>query len=194
MRRRALAGALLAAFAGPAAAEDDTAAEIGLWKAVTAHGLKSDYEGYLLLFPDGRFAPLARVRIAQFNGNGNGPVRPLAPPVPPLGDINLYRLDVLPAVAARGQPVVVRCRGFLPAALFDLLVVVRGGAPDFAPDGTPDESQFLVKGLAHLYEIERAGVVIPALPPGAYEVRYLSRQYNSDGRMEVMARAGLTVQ
>lgn len=190
MRRRALAGALLAALAGPAAAEDDTAAEIGLWKAVTAHGLKSDYEGYVLLFPDGRFAPLARVRIAQFNGNG----RPLPPPVPPPGDINLYRLDVSPPVAARGQPVVVRCRGFLPAALFDLLVVVRAGAPDVAPDGTPDESQFLVKGLAHLYEIERAGVGIPALPPGAYEVRYLSRQYNPDGRMEVMARAGLTVQ
>ncbi len=97
-------------------------------------------------------------------------------------------------MAGQGQPVTVRCRGFLPPALFDLIVVVRAGAPDLSPDGTPDDKQILVKGLAHLFDVERAGIGIPALPAGAYEVRYLSRQYNPDGRMKVMARSGLTIQ
>lgn len=178
--------ALLAGAPLPAAAQNDQA-EISLWQAVTARGLRSDYEAYLKLYPAGRFAPLARVRMDSL-----APSAP-PPPVPP-GDFTLYHLDVTPAVAAAGQPVVVRCRGFLPAALFDLIVVVRAGAPDFAADGTPDNKQMLVKGLAHLFEIERAGIGIPALPPGVYEVRYLSRQYNPDGRMEVMARASLTYQ
>lgn len=191
MKRRALAGALLAALAGPAAAEDDTAAEIGLWKAVTSRGLKSDYEGYLLLFPSGRFAPLARVRIAQMNGNGLP--APATTPPPPPGDFNLYHLDVTPPVAARGQQVTVRCRGFGPPALYDLLVVVRAGAPDLGPDGGADPGQAVFQRLAATYDLERETIDLVMLPAGAYEVRYLSRQYNPQGRMEVMARAGLTV-
>lgn len=185
MRRRALAGALLAALAGPAAAEDDPAAEIGLWKAVTARGLKSDYEGYLLLFPSGRFAPLARVRIAQFDAGAPSAAAP--------GDFNLYHLDVVPPVAVRGQQVTVRCRGFGPPALYDLLVVVRSGAPDVGPDGTMDPGQAVFQRLAATYDLEREGIGLVMLPAGAYEVRYMSRQYNPQGRMEVMARSGLTV-
>ena len=182
-----------------AAPEDGGPAEISLWQAVTARGSRADYEGYLLLFPNGRFASLARVRLqamgpGQAAGPTAGPGAVPAPPALPAPEFTLYHIDVTPAVAARGQPVTVRCRGFLPPALFDLIVVVRAGAPDLTAAGTPDESQMVVKGLAHLYEIERAGVGIPALPPGAYEVRYFSRQYNPEGRMEVMARSGLTIQ
>ena len=188
MRRRALAGALLAVLAHPAAAEDDTAAEIGLWKAVTGRGLKSDYEGYLLLFPNGRFAPLARVRLAQLD-KGAPPAAPAAPP----GDFNLYHLDVTPAAAARGQQVTVRCRGFGPPALYDTVVVVRAGAPDTGADGGVDQGQVIFQRLAATYDLEREGIELVMLPAGAYEVRYMSRQYNPQGRMEVMARAGLTV-
>lgn len=183
--------AVLLALAGPALAagpaEDDTAAEIGLWQAVTARGLPSDYEGYLLLFPQGRFAALARLRL-----QGGSP--PPAP-TPPAG-VNLYRLEVMPAVAARGQAVTVRTHGFLPPALYDLVVVVRAGTPDFTPAGALDDAQMAAKSLAHLYDGEHAGIPlfpIPALTPGSYEVRYVSRQYNPDGRNEVLARAGLTV-
>ena len=193
MRRRALAAVLLGAplltiVVRPAAAQDDTAAEIGLWKAVTARGLKSDYEGYLLLFPSGRFAPLARVRIAQMDG-GATPV----PPSPATGDFNLYHLDVMPPVAARGQQVTVRCRGFGPPAMYDLLVVVRAGASDVGPDGAMDPAQAMFQRLAATYDLEHEGIGLVMLPAGAYEVRYMSRQYNPQGRMEVMARSGLTV-
>jgi len=193
MRRRALVAALLAApvltaLIRPAAAEDDTAAEIGLWKAVTARGLKSDYEGYLFLFPSGRFAPLARVRIAQMTADA-----PPAPPAPAAGDFNLYHLDVVPPVAARGQQVTVRCRGFGPPAMYDVVVVVRAGAPDGGPDGAVDPGQVLFQRLAATYDLEREGIGLVMLPAGAYEVRYMSRQYNPQGRMEVMARSGLTV-
>ena len=186
---------LLLGIAGPALAappaEDDSAAEIGLWQAVTARGLRSDYEGYLLLFPQGRFAALARLRLQD---NGAGPV-PAAPPAAPAA-ANLYRLEVVPPVATRGQPVTVRTQGFLPPALFDLVVVVRAGTPDFTPAGALDESQLAARSLAHLYDGEHAGIPlfpVPALAPGSYEVRYISRQYNPDGRNEVVARAGLTV-
>lgn len=188
MRRRALAAALVAALIRPAAAQDDPAAEIGLWKAVTARGLKSDYEGYLLLFPSGRFAPLARVRIVQLDGSTSP-----APPAPAAGDFSLYHLDVVPPVAARGQQVTVRCRGFGPPAMYDLVVVVRAGAPDAGPDGAVDPAQAVFQRLAATYDLEHEGIGLVMLPAGAYEVRYMSRQYNPQGRMEVMARSGLTV-
>ena len=179
-RHLAAAVALLLVAAGPPPPADDAAAEIGLWQAVTARNLRTDYEGYLLLFPNGRFAGLARLRIQD--------AAPPPTPPPPVADVSLYHLDVTPQ-AAPGQPVTVRCRGFLPAALFDLVVVVRAGTPDLTAAGALDESQLLVKGLAKLYDVEGAGIGIPALPPGAYEVRYVSRQYNPGGRAEVMARA-----
>lgn len=192
MRRRALAGSLLAALTRPAAAEDDTAMEIGLWKAVTARGLKSDYEDYLRFFPSGRFAPLAQVRLAQLD-KGAPPAAPPGSPAAPPGDFNLYHLDVAPSVAARGQQVTVRCRSFGPPALYDTVVVVGIGAPDTGPDGGLDQRQVIFQRLAATYDLEREGIELVMLPAGAYEVRYMSRQYNPQGRMEVMARAGLTV-
>ena len=189
MRRPLALAALLLILGGPTLAagpaEDDTAAEIALWQAVTARSLPSDYEGYLLLFPKGRFAALARLRL-----QGTLPA-PLPPALP-----EMYRLDVMPPVASRGQAVTVRTHGFLPPALYDLIVVVRAGAPDFTPAGTVDDAQVAAKSLAHLYDGEHAGIPLfplPALAPGSYEVRYVSRQYNPAGRNEVLARAGLTV-
>lgn len=199
--RRSGRGALYAAFflavlavATPVAAQDDQA-EIALWRAVTARGLRSDYEGYLLLFPKGQFAALARLRIGQADGQAPAPTPPQSAAHRPqgTGDAGLYRLDVYPPVAMRGQPIIVRGIGFLPPALYDLVLVVRAGAPDFSPAGAVDEGTVAARFLAHLVNFRDGFSPLP-LPAGSYEVRYVSRQYNPEGRQEVMARAPLTIQ
>lgn len=196
----ALAALLLAAAPGrsqpppssPTASVGE--AEIYVWKRATTSGKLADYQDYLRFYPDGRYAGLAQLRV-QAGGSAPqaGTAAAVPPPVPvrPYAlppELSLYHLDVTPLVAAAGQPVTVRTRGFMAPALFDLVVLVPAGARDFTPDGALDESQFRVKGLANLYDFT-AGVQIPAQPAGAYEVRYISRTYNPDGRLEVVARA-----
>lgn len=98
-------------------------------------------------------------------------------------------LDVTPGVVGMGETVTVRCRGLMAPALYDQLVVVRKGTPDFDSSGAVDEKQFYWRGLPNLYDCAGAGITLPIFMKGSYEVRYLSRQYNPGGAMQVVARA-----
>lgn len=202
---RLLAGAALLALllSGPAWSQPAPSvgdAELYVWTRATTSGKLADYQDYLRFYPDGRYAGLAKLRVQSGGGqpasgpaapapataNAPTPVRPYT--LPP--EVTLYHLDVTPLVTAAGQMPIVRTRGFMAPALFDLVVLVPAGARDFTPEGALDESQFRVKALANLYDFN-TGVQLPAQPAGPYEVRYISRAYNPEGRLEVMARAAV---
>jgi len=158
---------------------DDGSAEIGLWKAIQNSKDPSDYRGYLLLFPNGRFAPLARLRAGgKLNGEPDA----------------MYRLEVTPATTLAGYPVQLKCVGFLSPALFDWIVVVPAGTADFDPGSRdPGQPRPLFARLAPTVDCGGAGLSLPAQAPGAYEARYVSRAYNSEGKSEVVARVSYFV-
>lgn len=108
--KRALAGALLmaaAALAGAQSADEALRAEIVFWETIRASSDPADYRAYLEQYPKGKFASLARNRIAAL---GSKPAAPAAPapaasapvaetpakssggPLPQQGDSWTYRL------------------------------------------------------------------------------------------------------
>jgi uncharacterized caspase-like protein/ketosteroid isomerase-like protein len=66
--------------AAPAAPRGSDA-ELLFWQSIMANGTAADYEEYLKQFPDGRFAGLARNRMAALKA----PERPMPAPVKPCG-------------------------------------------------------------------------------------------------------------
>jgi hypothetical protein len=152
--------------------------EIQFWNAAKHGPGVAGYRSYLMLFPDGKFARLARLRAGDRT----------APPDPS----SAYRLTALPYVAGNGTPTHIVCTGFGEPALFDYLVVVASGTPDFDP--ATDNSQSLYTTLPHIQPCEGAGALLPVMPPGSYEARYLSRSSTSDGSLQVLARVGFLSQ
>ncbi len=174
-------GLLTLLNAAPARAQaDDGSAEISLWKAIQNSKNPSDYRGYLLLFPNGRFAPLARLRAGGTLQN--------------TGPDAIYRLEATPGTTLPGYPVQLKCIGFLAPALFDWIVVVQAGTPDFDPGSrAPGQPQALFARLAPTVDCAGAGLSLPPQGSGAYEARYVSRAYNPEGRSEVVARVSYFV-
>lgn len=81
--------ALLAAVAAlamwtsaPAMAQAPTQAEITFWTSIQNSKNAAEYEAYLQAFPNGTFAPLARLRIQQLGGGGGSSAGGGAPPPP----------------------------------------------------------------------------------------------------------------
>lgn len=56
--------------ATPAMAQAPTQAEITFWSSIQNSKTAAEYEAYLQAFPNGTFAPLARLRIQQLGGGG----------------------------------------------------------------------------------------------------------------------------
>lgn len=173
---------------------DDDTAEVALWQTVQNSTRASDFQGFLLLYPRGRLSNLARLRLARLGGAQTqaGAVEPADADADaePAATPQLYHIDVSPNVVTMGQTVTVKCRGFMAPALYDRIVVVPVGTPDFTAAGKVDERRLLWNGLANLYDCSGAGIGLPMMMKGSYEVRYVSRQYNPDGRLEVVARSG----
>jgi hypothetical protein len=187
---------LLAVAVSPAWAQSqagsgaDSAAEIELWKAITARGLQSDYAGYLVLYPNGRFAPLARIRAGQ----PGGPSTPASPPVP--------AAVPAPAPAANG-PAWVR-PGSQRVRLVDGVVVdseamgLRTGSnhrltvmPATMPDAVADQDAFLANSTP--ISTARQHQTIPVAVAGVDEVRlYYIPAYGS--AFVVGARAPVVVE
>lgn len=163
VQRSAFILAALAASA-PAVAQDNQV-EVEVWPTVSARNRPSDYEGYLRLYPNGRFGPLARLRLEQ----APAPAPVLAPPPaaaqpPRSGEVNLYRLDARACGAGR------HARSH-PGRRFGR-----------------QRRRRQVPGARRQFQ----GRLFPfPLPPG--RTSYVSRQYNPEGRMEVMARSPLTI-
>jgi hypothetical protein len=68
-------------FASPAHAQSDDAV---FWQSISASKDAAEYCAYLQTFPKGKFATLAKLRVAKFGGTcGGGPVAAPAPAVQP---------------------------------------------------------------------------------------------------------------
>jgi peptidoglycan hydrolase-like protein with peptidoglycan-binding domain len=64
----------------PSVAQAQGDAEIAFWNSIKDSKNAAEYQAYLQAFPNGVFAPLARIRVQQFGGSaGNQP--PQAPPM-----------------------------------------------------------------------------------------------------------------
>ena len=177
-----LAGLTMGPWSALAQQPDITGAEIALWKVVVKSRDPADYTAFLLLFPEGHFSALARIKLAKLQG---------APPPAGAPDVtDIYHLDITPKVAFMGQNVTVKCRGFAAPALYDRIVVVKAGDPDFDGAGKVDEKRLYWNGLPNLYDCAGTGIALPMMMKGSYEVRYISRQYNPDGELQVVARSG----
>jgi len=170
-----VAGTLLTGAA--VRASDDEAADIALWKSIEHSDKQSDFRGYLLLFPRGRFTPLARLRAGGTLEDTEGTIA--------------GRLDVTPGTTLAGRPVMLTCTGFLAPALSDWIVVVVAGTPEFDP-GARGPGQPLPL-FAPTLGCGRTGVSLPPQPSGTYEVRYVSPAYNQTGRSETVARVSYFV-
>lgn len=194
-----LSASLLAGSGGPCRAAqafpDDDAAEVGLWQAIQGSRNPADFQSFVQFYPRGRFTALAQLRLKRLQreaAHGDAPASagPDAVPAPTDATPQVYFLDVKPGVATMGQTVTVRCRGLGHPALFDRIVVVPIGAPDFGADGKVDEKKVLWSGLPNLYDCAGQGIELPMMTKGSYEVRYLSRQYNPDGKLDIVVRSG----
>lgn len=170
--------AVAPASSQPSAPDQQSDIEIGLWHAAEQGRDGAGYRSYLMLFPNGRFATLARLRA----GDQTPPPDPSSP----------YRLTAVPYVAANGTPTHIVCTGFGAPALFDYLVVVPSGAPDFDP--ATEHGSSLYTTLPNIQPCDGAGLVLPVMPAGSYEARYLSRSSTPDGSLKVLARVGFLSQ
>ncbi|MEM8878417.1 MAG: PDZ domain-containing protein [Pseudomonadota bacterium] len=71
--RYAVAGALVVALsAATTLAQEASEDELLFWESIRNGGDSAEYEAYLEAFPDGKFAPLARVRIRKFGAKDTG--------------------------------------------------------------------------------------------------------------------------
>lgn len=86
------------ASAGTARAQGDTA-EVSFWESVRDSNNRDELEAYLKAYPQGQFAPLARIRIGKLKSGGTSAPAPSAtqavapakasPPGPPVHDCDL---------------------------------------------------------------------------------------------------------
>ncbi|MBM3608865.1 MAG: hypothetical protein FJX29_10520, partial [Alphaproteobacteria bacterium] len=67
----AAAAALALIVSAPAQAQSPSQAEITFWTSIQNSKNAAEYEAYLQVFPNGTFAPLARLRIQQLGGGGS---------------------------------------------------------------------------------------------------------------------------
>jgi peptidoglycan hydrolase-like protein with peptidoglycan-binding domain len=68
-----VAGLTLAMAPAPTLAQAPTQAEITFWTSIQNSKNAAEYEAYLQAFPNGTFAPLARLRVQQLGGGGGSP-------------------------------------------------------------------------------------------------------------------------
>ena len=166
------------ALAQPAPPPVNSDTEIMFWNVARQSDGPAGYRSYLMLFPDGKFASLAKLRA----GDGTPPPDPASP----------YRLTAVPYVAPNSTSTHIICTGFGPPALFDYLVVVPNGAPELDP--ATDGKSALYVALPNIRPCTGTGLQLPVMPPGSYEARYISRASTPDGSLKILARTGFLSQ
>jgi hypothetical protein len=158
--------------------------EIEMWKAITARGLKSDYEGYLILYPQGRFAPLARLRAGQAPVGAPAPP-PVAPSPQPAGAQAWVRAANARTRLVDGVVVDADASALRTSSNHRLVVV-----PAATPDAVADQDRFLDDSVP--IGTARLHITLPVAVAGADEVRlYHIPPYGS--AFVVGARAPVTV-
>lgn len=184
MRRRIslLCLCLLLRSAGALGAEATDPADLVFWRSIEQSSNPAEYQAYLDTFPNGRFAPLARLRAAASAVPAGLPAAALPSAAPPAWvRPSRTTLRLVDGLALDLDATPLRDSSNLR------LAVVAATAPDavtdpnaFVEDTTP------VKAM-------RLHLTVPPGPPGADEVRlYHIAQYAT--AFTVAARAPVTVQ
>jgi hypothetical protein len=183
--RRGLGGLALGLLLIAAQAVDP--AELAFWQSVSKSNSPAEYRAYLEVYPDGVFAPLARVRA----GAADAPAAPAAAP----------QAATQPAPQPT-QQARLRLRSdkvrYVDGITVDVDVsMLRGGSnfvlavvPADAPDTVKDSQMLALAGIP--VRSGRQHLVIPGGPPGQDEVRlYYIPQFASS--FAVAARAPVEV-
>ncbi len=86
---------MLSALGAPAAHAEADATELSFWESVRDSDKPQELETYLKAYPDGTFAPLARLRIERLKGTGGSDAAELNPtaPLPPVQDCDRLAAD-----------------------------------------------------------------------------------------------------
>lgn len=199
MRNRLLLSCLaICILTAPGArAQETDPADLAFWQAIQNSADPAEYKAYLEAFPKGKFATLARIRAAG-TGAQVQPTRPdsmadLHPVVPRGKDVGQGEKILLnPAAARVGQQITITCEGFPQPTSYDKLIVVPSGTPDVDPDSGSGSG---IKVLWSNYASNCNAYANKAGPfaPGAYEIRFMTRLYNNDGRQEIATRTPFTV-
>jgi hypothetical protein len=120
------------------------------------------------------------------------PAPAAAEPPPPPAVEHPEHIGITPPNAKVGQQVTLTCDKFPQPTNYDLLLVVPAGTPDYNPLRTDAENHVLWKNYASncsLYT-QKAG----PFAPGNYEARFVTKLYNNDGRLEMVAKTSFSVQ
>ena len=203
-----LAAAVFLGLAGPVPAQQVDPADITFWQSIQSSQNPAEYSAYLASFPKGVFAELARLRIAQLGGQaapqpdaatatgGQPAARAGATPAlgaapaedQPLSDASL---SIEPAAPRVGQSIKVRFADMPSPSSYDTAIIVAAGSP--ASTGTTSDENVLKKTyVANQYYLDN-GWEVGSLPPGSYEVRWLTSLYNTASRLEVGAKFAFQV-
>ena len=98
-------------------------------------------------------------------------------------------LVVEPATIGVGEQAQLTANDLPPPSSSDMLIVVAAGAPNSV--GTEYSEDVLFSSYAS--NLTYGPVDVGPLAPGDYEVRWLTKLYNNDNRLEVGARTPLSV-
>lgn len=145
-------------------------------------------------------APPAGPTGAAANANG-APAAPRPAPAPaaaPEPDLTpepeTWTITANPLVARVGNQITLALKGFPKATTYDLLIVVPAGTPDLDPMSQSQGGDMKILDRTYASNLmdgsgnETTWKVGPHAP-GRYEVRWMTRLFNDDGRLEVKARA-----
>jgi serine protease Do len=129
---------VLALPAAPVLAEPERA-EITYWESVRESKTPAELEAYLKAYPDGSFAPLARIRLKALQGTASDAAKP-APPSSQ--ETSSQELSKLPDLIDRVAPSVVSIR-LKPSAIRRLKTAPKKQAPakETGKDGQSKETK-----------------------------------------------------
>jgi hypothetical protein len=189
---------------GPAARAAADPAEIAFWQSAEASKDPQEYRLYLQAYPNGVFAPLARLRLES----AAAPVAPI--PLPPVGgfggtpapatapapdaDPSAPALTITPASGRVGQIFTIGCVNLPENSSQDVIIVVRAGSPVLPPGSPADQMRVLTSAYSQNCKMSNNRLTgFGPYAPGNYEARFMSVLYNDDKKFEMKAKAAFTV-
>lgn len=168
--------------------------DLAFWQSIQNSTNPAEYKAYLEIYPNGRFAPLARIRMSSppapaRAGLTAGPAIVAAPAAAPAADdtASEYKILVTPSAVRIGQIVSFDCSGLPQGNSYDQLVVVPSGTPEMAPNRSREDSK--VVGAGYVATCPSGPIKLGPFAPGSYEVRWMSTLFNNESRYEMKAKS-----
>jgi hypothetical protein len=162
--------------------------ELVFWQAVEQSGRPAEYQAYLNAFPNGRFAPLARIRAAgPASVAGPAPAAPQEAAPVAVASPHVWVRPVLPRVKLVSGIMLDTDATALRNGSNQRLAVMPVGAPD----AITDQNLFLAESTP--IAPARLHLTIPSGPPGQDEIRlYFIDRFATT--YSVAARTPITVE